>query len=310
MEGTHGSEPVTDPAFTKELLEQIVRGTRCSNAIPMEAQHEYNAATFPAYGATMAEMSSRLEGMMQGFLNQQGGGPASSGASTNERGDEVSARFDSVVELSDRLLERVDADLERQLMSEQAGSSPAGALQAGHAAARSSPSATLSSASANKPQLRWRDELDNHSNLFMPKLREKPNALAPLELFLEQTAASSSTPTVAWYANPYAPEIAAFCPLEVRSRLTLAARRRALFLPAALVTDPGSSRAPSSRPCSGRTSSTQAASACTCQSMPPPSRGSTQSSNSASCSKDSRPSLSLPSTSSATPTARTEALSA
>ena len=152
------------------------------------------------------------------------------------------ALFDSVVELSDRLLDRVDHDLDRQEALQMAAEQQrvaqlAPSTQAGNGSAlvssarRAMPSTGSASAStmvANKPQLRWRDEVDNSSRPFVPKLRSKPNAILPLELRLEQpddagrdvsplsalgTAASSARPQpAAWYANPYTPEINAFVP--------------------------------------------------------------------------------------------------
>ena len=38
--------------------------------------------------------------------------------------------------------------------------------------------------SAMRPQLRWRDEIDNSSRPFVPKLHSKPNAIVPLQLCL------------------------------------------------------------------------------------------------------------------------------
>ena len=233
---------VTDPAFARALLGHLVGGTRTSNQLPPSDDY---AAAFPAYNGSMAGMGSRLNGMMQGFMDQHQV-PGAAGAAV----DDVSARFDSVVELSDRLLDRVDHDLARQeamqLAAEQqrtfghGAGGGAGLLQqtpgrhAVPAAATALPGsgsgAVPTMSATNKPQHRWRDEVDNSSRPFVPKLRLKPNAIVPLELRLEQpdeavcdlsplsalgTAASSARPQpAAWYANPYSPEISAFMPTD------------------------------------------------------------------------------------------------
>ena len=92
----------------------------------------------------------------------------------------------------------------------------------------------LSAGSASRPQLRWREEVDNSDRPFVPKLRSKPNAVAPLALTLvhsEEVSRSegrtaSWPPT--WYANPYAAELDAFAPSE--AQLTPPAKQR-LFPP-------------------------------------------------------------------------------
>ena len=249
-----------DPEYAKALLERLVRGTRLSNAMPADIQHDY-AATFPGYQAAMAGMGARLTGMMQGFVDQQGSCSAAVPAGSM---DDVSTRFDTVVELSDRLLDRVDADLDRHrggagVWPTAGGPALGASLQAPH---RPQAGAALSAGSATRPQLRWREEVDMHeasherpvarlppwpdgrcrtllflslcaqvdnsSRPFIPKLRSKPNAIVPLELRLEQPEAAhaelgttaSNTQPAAWYANPYAPEISAFTPSEVCGTLT------------------------------------------------------------------------------------------
>jgi hypothetical protein len=128
--------------------------------------------------------------MMQGFMDQHQ--VPITGAI-----DDVSARFDSVVELSDRLLDRVDQDLDRQEVVQMAPStlqlaagtrvsSVALLLDSARRAAPAAGTAPAPAMVANKPQQRWRDEVDNSSRPFVPKLRSKPNAILPLELRLEQ----------------------------------------------------------------------------------------------------------------------------
>jgi hypothetical protein len=104
---------VTDPEFTRALLANLVSGTRTSNSLP--STEDGYATAFSGYNASMAAMGSRLNSMMQGFMDQHQ--VPITGAI-----DDVSARFDSVVELSDRLLDRVDQDLDRQEVVQMAPS--------------------------------------------------------------------------------------------------------------------------------------------------------------------------------------------
>ena len=247
MTSTPDSAKVTDPEFARALLANLVGGTRTSNSLP--STEDGYATAFSGYNASMAAMGSRLSGMMQGFMDQHQ-------VPTTGAIDDVSARFDSVVELSDRLLDRVDHDLDRHEVVQMAAQQRALQLAAGTrvssvalqltSARHSAPAAGTAPASnmvANKPQQRWRDEVDNSSRPFVPKLRSKPNAILPLELRLEQpdesgrdlsplsalgTAASSARPQpAAWYANPYTPEINAFVPSEEQ----LSSGREQLYMP-------------------------------------------------------------------------------
>ena len=123
-------------------------------------------------------------------------------------GEDVSDRFDSIVDLTDRMLERVDGDLERHnaacshaLDQPMPGAPPlgmggampnAGPQQQQQQQQRRPPAgahgggAPMGSAAIKKPQMRWWNEVDNSSRPFVPKLRSKPNALVNLELRLEQ----------------------------------------------------------------------------------------------------------------------------
>ena len=108
----------TDPAYAKNLFESLVRGTKMSNAVPSTEKHDY-ASSFPQYSAAMGNIGNRLNGLIGGLVDQhstllpQPGGhqqPPMNGAGGV---DEVSSRFENVVDLSERLLESVDADLDR-----------------------------------------------------------------------------------------------------------------------------------------------------------------------------------------------------
>jgi exosome complex exonuclease RRP6 len=91
------------------------------------------------------------------------------------------------------------------------------------------PGSAMSAGSVGKPQQLWRDEINNSDQPFVPKLRSKPNAIAPFELRVEHGAeevpgllgltpggSSPRRQPSSWYANPYAAELAEFHPTEVQ----------------------------------------------------------------------------------------------
>ena len=215
--------------YAKKLLGALVRGTRMSNAVPLEVQTS----------ALLTGIGNQLEGMMQGFMDQQQvamPAPAKSGPTPRViEIKDASDQFHAVVGLSDRLLEHVDTILDQHGQTPAASSGPscrAGTPQRRQADDR--PGNSLAADILTKPQLRWRDKIDNSPRPFVPKLHSKPNAVVPLELRLEYPDESAYfvsplfAPTAidrpvrsqppAWYANPYVPEINHFSPSEVRSR--------------------------------------------------------------------------------------------
>ena len=164
------SDP-SDPAFVGALLENLVRGTRSSNALPSDDGY---AATFPGYAASMASMGTRLSDMVQGLVDQQQEASLQAGHETGL--DSVTSQFDVVVDLSGRMLERVDADLERAVAEQNAGilSGSEAIASLGTTAASegtyqpSTPSLGKERASTSgvaKPQLRWRDEVRLYASL-------------------------------------------------------------------------------------------------------------------------------------------------
>ena len=220
-----------------------------SNALPSDAQRDY-ANTFPAFQNQMQGMGQRLGGMLNGFVNQHAPHAQQPGQGAD---DDMSDRFDSIVDLTDRMLERVDADLDRHQALAHSGPAAGGSQQQqqqlahggsvpvaqqqqqqqqqqqrsrqGSGSGSALPAAAMG-AGGSKPQSRWRHEIDNSSQPFMPKLRTKPNAVAPLELRLEQPD-DNSQGLQPWYANPYTAELSAFAPSDGQ----LAAGRERLYSP-------------------------------------------------------------------------------
>lgn len=211
------------PEFTSKLLQSLVEGTRASNEVPAADDHSF-ACTYPAYAAAMDGLSSRITGMLQGFVQQQRSAADFGGM------DDVDDRFETLTDLSDKLLEQVDANLDAARKVSNALEQPASSKQQQPGSAQQH----VVRQDKSKPQSQWPDEVHNSDEPFVPKLRSKPNAVAPLALTLvhsEEVSRSegrtaSWPPT--WYANPYAAELDAFAPSE--AQLTPPAKQR-LFPP-------------------------------------------------------------------------------
>ena len=200
------------PEFTSALLQSLVEGTRASNELAAADQHSF-ASTYPAYAATVKGLGERLTALLQALMQQQQG----SAAAESFNGMDDDDRFEAVVDLSDRLLEQVDANLDAAR-----GVSDAPEKQAKQAAKQ----AAKPPADKSRPQSQWPDDVNNSDEPFVPKLRSKPNAVTPLKLTLVRSEEEPGQPSghggearpqpEMWYANPYAAEIDAFRPTEAQ----------------------------------------------------------------------------------------------
>ena len=205
-------QPESTAEFTATLLQSLVEGTRASNEVPTGDQHSF-ASTYPAYAASMEGLGDRLTAMLQGFMQQQ----QRAEAAESFHGMDADDRFESVTDLSDRLLEQVDANLDAAR-----GVSDAREQQRPQSAPKHAAKPPLD---RSKPQSQWADDVNNSDEPFVPKLRSKPNAATPLVRTLVHSQDEPGQPSPhgaarpqpeTWYANPYAAEIDAFRPTEAQ----------------------------------------------------------------------------------------------
>ena len=211
MQPSGNDDPPQTPEFNRQLFTSLVQGTRQSNALPGEHEHA-------AYSASMAGLGDRLTTMMTGFMPP---------------GDE--SEFDRVRNLTDRALEQVDQSLDAARGVGATEGTPVLQTPQPRGTPAIPGSALSAGGSVTKPQMKWAVEVGagNSDEPFMPKLRVKPNARVPLELRLERAEEEADGDAPArrgpqtWYANPYAFEIGAFQPSEVRACTRPRARARA-----------------------------------------------------------------------------------
>jgi len=239
-----GTRDEAGPEFAKSMFDSLVRGTRLSNELPAAEQRDF-AGTFPPFVGAVSGFGGQISGMMAGFMDQQSMRTA---AQRFDQLEDVADRFESLVDLSDRLLERVDTDLDlarglgpqaAQTLRDSGGSIARGSVGPGDGGDGVTQTPTrgttmasaMSAGSAVRPQMRWRADLDNSDQPFLPKLRAKPNATVPLQLVLttpQEDASGASgldaaSRAVPHYSNPYEYEISSFRPDE--AQLTRTAER-------------------------------------------------------------------------------------
>ena len=206
-----------DAAFARALLENVAHASRLSNTLPSNAQRSW-ANSFPEYSAAMNGLGNRLGGMMQGFVEQQNpGGAAAESRPPASYGnvDNVSDRFESVVDLSDRLLERVESDLDRQQHGVARASAEIALGETLETPQRRPPHpgpgltpSGMSSGGGNstlRPQNRWREEV-------RAQPRTRPAAMASAQRGCEDAMTASSTSSRRARPSPLFRRVTPFSP--------------------------------------------------------------------------------------------------
>lgn len=67
----------------------------------------------------------------------------------------------------------------------------------------------LTAKNIHRPQAKFKEKIDNRNQPFMPKLKEKPNSLRPLAIFLEEDEEGTEH-----FCHPYQAELDVLQPSE------------------------------------------------------------------------------------------------
>lgn len=162
------------PCFVEQLLPQLVDLVRAAKRLPVGEEHAIRRGS-REFSAGVKELGQRCLGTAHRtlrFLDQ---------ATHAESNSEALSNFNVIVDSIDNVLERVDICLQDALAGHRATASsepglPAWAQRGAGAQALSHPGA----ASGPKPQVRWRQLVDNERTSFVPRIIVKHNQQAPL----------------------------------------------------------------------------------------------------------------------------------
>lgn len=156
----------------RELFQRLVRATRTSNALPAPGEDLDYCATFPGFRQAMSGAGARVQRLLDKLLEQHGLSPMAAAADTEER-------YERTVDMTDRLLEQVDAAhdaargitnaTQHTLHARAETADGAGAADGGASSAADGPGAQR--AQLLRPQLRWKHEIDNSVRATAPTAR-------------------------------------------------------------------------------------------------------------------------------------------
>uniref|UniRef100_A0A8D0EW35 Exosome complex component 10 n=1 Tax=Strix occidentalis caurina TaxID=311401 RepID=A0A8D0EW35_STROC len=179
-------------AFVKYALGTVVAATKASNGLPQPGDEYDFYRSFPGFRAYCETQGDRLLHCMSKVMQYHG---CRSHIKDRSKVTELEDKFDMLVDSNDVILERVGI-----LLDEAAGVNknqqpvlPAGLQppqtiisswnrKAGesHKRTQSETFRLLHAKNIARPQLKFREKIDNSNTPFVPKLFIKPNALKPL----------------------------------------------------------------------------------------------------------------------------------
>uniref|UniRef100_A0A8C3GMJ6 Exosome complex component 10 n=1 Tax=Cairina moschata TaxID=8855 RepID=A0A8C3GMJ6_CAIMO len=179
-------------AFVKYALGTVVAATKASNGLPRPGDEYDFYRSFPGFRAYCETQGHRLLHCMSRVMQYHG---CRSHMKDHSKVTELEDKFDMLVDSNDVILERVGI-----LLDEAAGVNknqqpvlPAGLQlpqtivsswnrKAGesHKRTKSETFRLLHAKNISRPQLKFREKIDNSNTPFVPKLFIKPNALKPL----------------------------------------------------------------------------------------------------------------------------------
>ncbi|XP_065711351.2 exosome complex component 10 [Patagioenas fasciata] len=179
-------------AFVKYALGTVVTATKASNGLPQPGDEYDFYRSFPGFRAYCETQGDRLLHCMSKVIQYHG---CRSRMKDHSKVTELEDKFDMLVDSNDVILERVG-----MLLDEAAGVNknqqpvlPAGLQppqtivsswnrKAGeaHKRTQSETFRLLHAKNISRPQLKFREKIDNSNTPFVPKLFIKPNALKPL----------------------------------------------------------------------------------------------------------------------------------
>ncbi|XP_071632679.1 exosome complex component 10 homolog [Temnothorax longispinosus] len=180
--------------YLQDAFDAMRAGIKAANNLPVGDNFNYYAC-FPSFNDAKRKDTERILATMQSVIKIAGG-------STNIQTRDMDEKFDLLLETNDQLLDQANI-----LMDEESGilRNPQVELvvsqipkpvvngtwniRTNHldqVSASSEKVRLLGGKNVQRPQLMFKDKIDNSPKPWMPRIKEKPNSLKPLALYVEE----------------------------------------------------------------------------------------------------------------------------
>ncbi|KAG7214177.1 hypothetical protein KM043_001523 [Ampulex compressa] len=202
--------------YAQEAFGAMRAGIKAANALPSGENHDYYAC-FPSFNRAKDAEMKRLLKCMQTIISL-------AGIPSSIRKRDVEERFELLLDANDILLDRantcmdkesgVDKNPEVELIVSQAntrivnGSWNSDCRRSAEDSDGSQAVRLLAAKNVQRPQLTFKDKIDNSTKPWQPRIKDKPNSLKPLALYLEETEKGEA------FNHPYEFELDKFTPGE------------------------------------------------------------------------------------------------
>lgn len=184
-----GYKDVND--FSKKFLGAVVAMTKTTNDLP-DVEDDYSNPSYDTYRQIMGSMGQRILSLTENILRYHGIG---GGIFSGDEGMDVDDRFNILVDANIELCERVETNLDEAsgikkddislVVVSRTPKQMSPGLKLSKNVMTSPRDMTtcslLTAKNVTKPQMMFRERVDNSSRPFVPKIKEKPNALKSLK---------------------------------------------------------------------------------------------------------------------------------
>ncbi|KAI4502880.1 hypothetical protein M0802_001924 [Mischocyttarus mexicanus] len=184
--------------YLKEAFGVIKDGIKASNNLPIGENYNY-CECFPSFNKAKNDESERLLRMMQKIINLSG-----IGGNIGRR--EIEEQFDLLLEANDVYLDKASLCMDEAsgivknpeielVVSQTKKDTTAGSWnisstikeKLSNASTKAQAVRLLTARNIQRPQLTFKDKIDNRLRPWEPKIKDKPNSLKPLAIYLEET---------------------------------------------------------------------------------------------------------------------------
>ncbi|XP_018316117.1 exosome component 10 [Mycetomoellerius zeteki] len=179
--------------YLQDAFDAMRAGIKAANNLPVGDNFNYYAC-FPSFNDARHKDMERMLATMQSIMKLAGG-------STNIQNRDIDEKFDLLLEANDQLLDQANI-----LMDEESGilRNPQVELvvsqmprpvmngtwniktNTDQVSDNSEKVRLLGGKNIQRPQLMFKDKIDNSSKPWMPRIKDKPNSLKPLALHVEE----------------------------------------------------------------------------------------------------------------------------
>ncbi|KAG8236910.1 hypothetical protein J437_LFUL015236 [Ladona fulva] len=206
--------------FTQSGFASLMNAIKASNSLPSGSDWDYYSS-FPEFQKVADLRGKQVLKLISMVLQHQG-------LKGNILRRDLEEKFDLLLDANDMILERVNSTLDelagikknpQPVLVEVSSSSPKqvsgswnrnAALDAQKRTSSSPQGLRLITAkNIQRPQIKFKDKIDNRAIPFEPKLKDKPNSLKPLAIYLETNAEGEES-----FNHPYQYELELFTPKE------------------------------------------------------------------------------------------------